>query len=523
MRKFLFFILLPLLIFSFKIPKPTFSGDFSSYTETWGSDRKDNKRPSFTYRFSLSTSVAFPYFVLGLGLFYTSEDRFTAQRVNQFNLNPSWKWGRIDFGDFSPQFSSLTLSGIQLRGIGINLYPKSFRFALVGWETKRARDTIEKSYKRNLYGMRLGATFFTVNIIKAKDDKNSLKGDTLPNPQENLVLGLESNFSLFKIISFSLEGATGLHTRDLRSDTIFSKEIPKFIYKVYEPRYSSRIDFALRSGIGLAIPTPPLIKNEKGGFNIDFSFNYIGPGYTSLGVPYLKNNDKSFKLILSTPLIPKTFLSFSLERNYNILIKDTIGATIGKGFSISFRFNPIKKITFQTSYQEKNTEKEAIKDSFEINNKISSFNFSSNFNYQLFGKNQNSNINFNHQRYKNLARYSNIPSNSHIGISLNHTISLERNFSLSFSFNHSISISQSEKRGQSNLSLSFNYRLLSEKLNNTLNLSYSLDRNVSSLKVSQMSNYSLTKRDLITLNLNFGFHKGFNERQASLSYNRKIF
>ncbi|MEO0070224.1 MAG: hypothetical protein ABIK18_05485, partial [candidate division WOR-3 bacterium] len=168
------------------------SGDFSSYLESYWSDRPINRRPPTTYRFSLNTTSSFSFLTLGIGLFYTSEDRFTAQRVNRFNLKPQWKWGAIDIGDFSPSFTEYTLAGFSVRGGQLRLFPKVFRFTVLGGESKRA-DTVNNTYKRNLIGLRLGTTFFTINVLKVKDDINSLPKEDTARPEENLVGGIEAN------------------------------------------------------------------------------------------------------------------------------------------------------------------------------------------------------------------------------------------------------------------------------------------------------------------------------------------
>ncbi|MDH5186368.1 MAG: hypothetical protein OEW70_04810 [candidate division WOR-3 bacterium] len=503
-------------LFALKFPKPTLSGDFSSYFEAYGSNRATNRRPSTTYRFSLSSSVGFPFFSLGLGLFYTSEDKFTSQRVNQFNLKPAWKWGSIDLGDFSPSFTEYTLSGCQIRGAGISLFPKTFRFSLVGGQSNRP-DTINKTYKRTLYGLRLGTNLLGLNILKVKDDEKSLPPTDTGRPQENLVVGIESNFYLSSMLNISLEADGSIHTRDLRSDTFRYEDVPKFIYTFYQPRRSTRIDYALKNAVKFNLKF----------FTLDLAVNQIGPGYTSLGVPYLKNDTRKGRITVSTQAIPKTSLSLMLERDYDNLVKDKVATTKGSAFGISLRFSPIKKLNIQTNYNQRTMNKAAASDSFKINNLTRGFLISPNFAYNLRGINQNSNITFGYQQFKNSAPISQLISNHTITIGLNHYLSPSRSFSISFSFNRSISFLPQAERSQSAYNLKFNHKTLGDKLNNSVAVSYSPSTIGKNYRLSARNGYSLTKRDVINLDwiLNFYSSPGnsFSERQVSLTYGRRIF
>ncbi len=503
-------------LFALKIPKPTLSGDFSSYFEVYGSNRPTNRRPSTTYRFSLSSSVGLPFFSLGLGLFYTSEDKFTSQRINQFNLKPAWKWGSIDFGDFSPSFTEYTLSGNQIRGAGINLFPKAFRFSLVGGQSNRP-DTINKTYNRTLYGLRLGTDFLNLNILKVKDDENSIPLTDTGQPQENLVVGIESKFSITRMLNIFLEADGSIHTRDLRSDTFRYEDVPKFIYTFYQPRRSTRIDYALKSAVKFNLKY----------LTLDLAVNQIGPGYTSLGVPYLNNDNRKGKITISTQAIPKTSLSLMVERDYDNIVNDKVATTKGNGIGFSFRFNPIKKLNIQTNYNQRTMNKDAASDSFKINNLTRGFLISPNIAYNLFRINHNSNITFGYQQFKNSAPISQLISNHTIIIGFNHSLSPVRSLSIACSFNHSVSILSNAKRSQSGYNLKVNHKTLKDKLNNSISISYSPSTIRKNYRLLLRNSYSLTKKDAINLDWILNFYSStdnsFSERQASLTYNRRIF
>lgn len=525
-------------LFALKIPKPVLSGEFSSYFQAYGTNRPNNRRPPTTYRFSLTSAGSLPFLTLGIGLFYTSEDRFTSQRINRFNIKPQWQWGAIDVGDFSPSFTEYTLAGFPVRGGQLSLFPKFFRFTLLGGESKRA-DTANKTYKRNLAGLRLGTSFFTINVLKVKDDINSLPKEDTARPEENLVGGIESNFSIFRFLAFSLEGAGSLHTRDLRSDTIRHERIPEFIYHIYQPRRSSRVDFAIRNGLKLSLRL----------FTIDFSFSQVGPGYTSLGVPYLKNDSRRFRGAVTTKIVPKTTIDFSLEREYENLAQDKLATTKTQGLGISLRFVPNQRLSINTSFNQKQQRKDAprlrhsepaeeslsgrsgqaLGDSFKIRNASRWFTISPYYSFKLFRMPTKSTLTFSHQEFKNFLPITRLPSTQTITFVLNNLISPTPNITITLSFNHTLAILSEERKSQNSLFILGTHRGWNNRLTNSLAFNYSPRNTGKNVRLSGKSGFHITKNDLLNLEWGFSFFsakregESFSERQVSLTYTRRLF
>ncbi len=515
--------LIPLLfftqtLFALTFPKPTLTADFNSYLETFRSNRPNNKRPPWIYRFTLSGVVTFPFLTLGANLFYTSEDRFAVERVNQLNLKPAWKWGSVDFGDFTPSWTEYSLAGGQIRGLGINLFPKIFRFSLVGGEIKRARDTLEQSFKRNIYALRVGTTFLSLIILKAKDDEKTLPDTSPLRAQENLVAGIESNFNLFKRLNLYFEADGSIYTRDLKSDTIRSERIPKFLYSIYQPRTSSRVDYTVKFGS----------KFDLKFFTLDFAFNQVGPGYTSLGAPYIKNDSRKGKLAISTQIIPKTALTCNLERENDNLIGDKLAPTQTTGFGLSLRITPINKLVITTNLNHRQMRKNTQSDTFSVNNFNRTFFFSPSYSYRIKNWQQNSNITFSYQMFKNLIAISKVPSTQNLTFGLNHAFTPQPALTISFSFNRSLSFLPQERKTITSCVVNLNHRWFNNKLNNSLSFSYSPSNTGKSYRLSGKTAYALTKNDVLnftwTLNLfSTKTESSFTERQVSLSYSRKIF
>ena len=108
-----FLLLLTLLAGSCPaLDKPSFGLDFATGGDyEHNSDTALGRRPATDYRGALNGSVSWWLLSAGLNLRYSTDDKFTAQRVNDFSFTPAWNWGRVYVGDFSTSFSEFTLSG----------------------------------------------------------------------------------------------------------------------------------------------------------------------------------------------------------------------------------------------------------------------------------------------------------------------------------------------------------------------------------------------------------------------------
>ena len=100
-------LLLALLVgLGLAIEKPSFGLDFAVGGDyEHNSDSSLGRRPATDYWGALNGSVSWWLLSAGLTLRYSTDDQFTAQRVNDFSFTPAWNWGRVYVGDFSTSFS----------------------------------------------------------------------------------------------------------------------------------------------------------------------------------------------------------------------------------------------------------------------------------------------------------------------------------------------------------------------------------------------------------------------------------
>ncbi len=290
-----------------------FSGQASVVGEMYGHSGVQARRPANAWRTSIATqAVLFGEIRLGVDVLVSTAGAQLRQNINQFGLNPSWSWGTLHLGDFSKGYSSLTIQGVRVRGLGFDLRPGIFRFSIQGGRVQRTVTAGAEGsvYKRNLIAAKLGfgresGTFLDLNVVKAKDDVNSLEQsnfvvdsilvDTIPEglrpqvgtrPEENLTTGINGQLILFAHhLVVKGEGAVALITRDLLAPEIGSGSGPvSLLSKVQPIRLSTSGDYSYKVDAALNLERESL----RGGYE------YIGPGYTSLGLPYLVNDRQSY-------------------------------------------------------------------------------------------------------------------------------------------------------------------------------------------------------------------------------------
>ncbi|MGA9117974.1 MAG: hypothetical protein WB699_01290 [Bacteroidota bacterium] len=195
--------------------------------------------------------------------FLTSDEESDRQPQNRYFLGVESPWGRAGYGDLTPSFPDLILSGKRIRGVHAALSLGVFNLQVSSGQTTRAIEgrlvsTIPDSllaatqtanpsaayaqispglwgqfdygtYQRDLFAIRpsfgSGETWqvgFT--WMKSKDDMGSIV--TGSRPQENLVLGMDMMTRLDnRRIELAAQGAFSAYNSDISSGTITDERI----------------------------------------------------------------------------------------------------------------------------------------------------------------------------------------------------------------------------------------------------------------------------------------------------------
>jgi hypothetical protein len=276
-------------------------GEVGAYGELYSISGQEERRPGSTGRLYLrSTLSIWNSLSVDFNFLLSTENSSARQAFNKFGINPRWGWGEANLGSFTESYSPLTLNGIEIRGGGIRLRNGILRLGMITGLTKRevSGNGNNKSYRRLMSGGfigigKSGSTSFQLIALSARDRLSDILDssyisdttgtDTIPSsqsvtPQENLVVSALTNISFSKrrvVLKSEISGCA--ITRDRRAAELESSDIPQFAKDIFTPRVSSSADFASMNELNLNL----------GKTSFKTGFNYIGPGYVSLGVASL--------------------------------------------------------------------------------------------------------------------------------------------------------------------------------------------------------------------------------------------
>ena len=193
------------------------TGDVGVYGELYSIKGQQGRRPKSTGRIFIRPTISlFNLINIPFEFLISSEGSSARQNINQFGINPTWDWGNLHLGDFTEDYSQFTLSGINIRGLGLNLTPGNFRFSTSSGFTQRSVSggAQDGSFKRFLFAAKLGygseeSTYVDLIFLRAKDEIGSLdqneKSITVISPNGNDILEIGSLQSI-KWNSFGITG-----------------------------------------------------------------------------------------------------------------------------------------------------------------------------------------------------------------------------------------------------------------------------------------------------------------------------
>jgi hypothetical protein len=307
------------------LPTPlVFGGQATIASDLYHSSGIDARRPGSAWQMSMTPRMTlFRAITLDVDALISSDQSHLRQNINHVGLRPSWSWGALHMGDFNRDYSPYILQGTRVRGGGIDLFTDRLRFSVQGGRLQRmvsgALDG--QVYRRNMIAASIGAgremgSHLNLGMITAKDDishenglivRDTILVDTLhvdlrpqveTRPQENLALGFDGQLVLFeRLLTVRGAAAVSLFTRDLLADSVElgDGDLPGgtgWLAGRQQARLSSSVDYAYEVEGTLALDNLRL----RGGYET------VGPGYVSLGLPYLINDRRSYHINAVTQL-----------------------------------------------------------------------------------------------------------------------------------------------------------------------------------------------------------------------------
>ncbi len=365
------------------------SGSVELRGQLYGANGIADRQPGASSRLSVRpTLTLFGEFSVGLEVLLSSEGSELRQNMSQIGINPTWGWGELHAGDFSNSLSEYTMGDVRLRGGGLELTPGPLRFAVQGGRVQRAVSARGEgaTFQRNLIAGRLGfgeerGTHFDLHVLKAEDDLDSVErdllvvdttlADTIPEglrpqlgtrPQENLVAGLAGQLDLFGG-SFNLSGevAAALITRDKLSPEVDLEGAgpAKALDGIQDFRLSTSGDFAYKVDAEV----------NRRGWGVQGGYEYVGPGYVSLGLPYLINDRQAFHVGGNVRLVDSRLNLQGRFRHQNNNLLDQKEFTTSRNIiSASASVRASQRVTTNLSVSANTIGNDAASDTFGIDN-----------------------------------------------------------------------------------------------------------------------------------------------------------
>jgi len=333
------------------------SGEMGTYGELYSISGQTRRRPPSTGRLFLRpTLTLFDALSLNFDILLSTEGSGARQNINQLGLHPTWSWGRAHLGDFSDTYSDYTFNGILVRGGFISINPGLFRFSAIGGYTKRAvfGGVSDGAYDRYLYGGKLGigtdaGGYVDLMFLRVRDKISSLPAppssptiiDTLNpsanplrayevTPQENLIAGILTHLKFLENrLQFKTEASLSLFTRDMRVEADTTIKLPNFVKDLYRANVTSNVDVAVASELLLDIDN----------VSVRAGYKWIGPGYNSLGVASLLNDQQEF-LLAPSFRVADWSVSLTFTRQNDNLLNQKLYTTVRNLYGATVTFRP---------------------------------------------------------------------------------------------------------------------------------------------------------------------------------------
>ncbi|MEO5929583.1 MAG: hypothetical protein ABIR47_06600 [Candidatus Kapaibacterium sp.] len=299
--------------------------------------------------------------------------QFLLNQANSFGISPKFGWAQFNLGSHTPKFSELSIGDAQLFGIGADLRPGKFHLAVSAGVAQRAvqTDTValtRGAYARHIYAATVGygteESEVALNVVRARDDPASIRElqsplivapdsadpsyrDTtyarnplMPTPQEGFVATLSARIPIAEGLNVAAEAGAGLFTRDMYSADIGERAAT--LNTLVRQRISSRADGAGKISMAL----------KKESWGVDVTALYIGPGYVTLGYPYMQADRLEFT-VAPTALLFDSVLTVtgtfghrtsnlaqsSGATTRQILISANIDARIAEGLTLATAYS----------------------------------------------------------------------------------------------------------------------------------------------------------------------------------------
>ncbi len=260
---------------------------------------------------------------------------------------------KFNFGLFNPFLSPLTLQGIPVKGFETQLeFDKSFYSVAYG-KTIRTQNyilntTTPQEFDRNFRNVTVGFGKINDNniylsILYFNDKSTIISLDSLGDliyPEENLVYSLGGKTAISKKVNLASEINYSYYSKNKFSHNRTNQENTTF--NIANHPLSNTSNFAANNAISYS---------PQKSTTITFNIKYIGSSYTSLGVPFLRNDYHEEEIKVSQSAFKKKLrIDVSYKENRDNISNLKSHKTTMRGASFSLRSNFTKYPNLLFSY-----------------------------------------------------------------------------------------------------------------------------------------------------------------------------
>lgn len=246
----------------------------------------------FNFNFAaIPTNFAGPY----SGITKPNFGQYITNPMNNFGINPKYKWAELQLGTQYLKYSDLSTGDIGIFGAGVDLRPGKLRVKAFTGISQQAinffagNPNVTGAYKRRNWMTQIGwekedEYLFAFNFAKGKDVVNSaLPPPATIKPQEGFTMSLVSDVYFEKNWYIKLEGAQSTFTKDLTSPL---SPIVRSLKPFIDAHTSTVTDYAGQASLG----------RRSQQWDIGATVKYLGAGFQTTGYPYLQPDRLDYML-----------------------------------------------------------------------------------------------------------------------------------------------------------------------------------------------------------------------------------
>jgi hypothetical protein len=248
-----------------------------------------------------------------------------AGRFGLENRLTKWLFGfrHLSVGSIFPVISPLVLEGLQVSGVSAEINPGILNLGLTTGIVNRQiinREKPEKtSLERRIISGKIGLgksdqSGFYLHFMRIHDPKDGFVADSSrPAPQANFVFGPEARISLFRRrVLFTGSGFVSQYIRDQNASTFQDETVEKVNQEIR--LYPFLFPVNTSTSIDYSFDVNGVIDLGKNLF-LTAGSRYIGPGYVSLGNPFLRNDLRRYEGRIEKRMFKNRFIIGGFVRN----------------------------------------------------------------------------------------------------------------------------------------------------------------------------------------------------------------